>query len=894
MRGYAGSAAAVALLLTAVPGVQVAADGVPTVEQAPVCAIPGQVTLDRSGWRHAKAPRFATSPADILHSAIDPLTPEFLDGERNVADQFRVYASNGHEVAQSVDSGCHWTTVYTPTPDSIESALQSESEIVDLQAAHWGPYLDDDVYVVGRQLVAGQVRRPFVAVRKQDGSFVPGAGLPVFADVVDFSVSRLADHCAWMLTRPLLGPTAGGRDLYRSTDEGATWSRMAEGVPVEALVDTTTQRDLTTCDDVWGRGGRTLWSSHDGGSTFAAAFVAPAVISSASVQPRFRLDKQGAVTTLVPTGLSSIDVFTEDRAWYELAGDARVLRHETTPGVGNASATPNLIGRDPVVVLTPEGVFQHAPQGGSWIDVSPDGKLPADLTANYLSYNKFYGAHGSPTTVAGSTTTELLIKAAEPRPGQVLFKPRLSFAPFGDQSALLTPVATRLAVRPGQSVPVDFDFRLPQVAAALDVDFEIDTTSSMDPAIKGLRESAAGIVKALNQAGLDLYVGIGEFKDFSRIPSTAGEEPPFVYKRRLRLTPPGDSLVNALTKLKQSGGLPDVPEAQTVALDQVLSGAGQGTPPDVLSVEPGQEARFRKGATKVLVLITDSDFHRGPNYPALQAVSTRLREAGVLVVSAVTGGGADQYLALQDASTLARATGAIAGAAGMDCNGDGKADVLPGEPLVCLVRKDGQRLSGIGNTVATLVLNGPMTSRAGFGVRGDVRAVQRLVGGGTPPLVRSAAVTRHLRAYFTCGAADVGKDLRVEVLGLVWNAPVAVASVTVQCRGQAAAPSRPALPFQPPGVDVHTAAVPAPPAPVPGAQVPVQAPNLNPATQPGAQGAAGTAAEAEQSPELAVARQEGDPSESPAMLLMSALVLSGTAAAVRRQRARGLTFAESR
>lgn len=50
------------------------------------------------------------------------------------------------------------------------------------------------------------------------------------------------------------------------------------------------------------------------------------------------------------------------------------------------------------------------------------------------------------------------------------------------------------------------------------------------------------------------------------------------------------------------------------------------------------------------------------------------------VVGLTSGGGSDVD---SDIGILANATGAVAGEAGVDCDGDGVADIAEGEPIIC-------------------------------------------------------------------------------------------------------------------------------------------------------------------------------------------------------------------
>jgi hypothetical protein len=103
-------------------------------------------------------------------------------------------------------------------------------------------------------------------------------------------------------------------------------------------------------------------------------------------------------------------------------------------------------------------------------------------------------------------------------------------------------------------------------------------------------------------------------------------------------------------------------------------------------VERGRQANFDPGASKILVLWTDAPFHQPGDpgdipYPgySLEQVADAINSREPMKVIGI----AADPSAVGDLEQLAIATGSLAPAGGVDCDGDGMADVPEGDPLVC-------------------------------------------------------------------------------------------------------------------------------------------------------------------------------------------------------------------
>jgi hypothetical protein len=179
----------------------------------------------------------------------------------------------------------------------------------------------------------------------------------------------------------------------------------------------------------------------------------------------------------------------------------------------------------------------------------------------------------------------------------------------------------------------DFFFVLPYRAAAqqkplsfstqiqsLDALFAVDTTASMGPSIRNLRDSLRdtiipGVARA---AARGAWFGVGQIEDFPVEPygRVLGPQDDQPFWLRSPITDRQDALQGAVNALL-SGDLPrgnggDLPESQIEALYQIATGEGN-TRAGVVGVPPYRAgiggAGFRTGALPVVTVITDAMFH---------------------------------------------------------------------------------------------------------------------------------------------------------------------------------------------------------------------------------------------------------------------------------------------
>lgn len=147
--------------------------------------------------------------------------------------------------------------------------------------------------------------------------------------------------------------------------------------------------------------------------------------------------------------------------------------------------------------------------------------------------------------------------------------------------------------------PLDFRARLGRA----DIFFLVDTTGSMGAAISNVTSSlSTTIVPAVNDAIADAAMGVGDYRDFPVAPF--GDPGDWAFQVRQTMTNDVPAVQTALRALRAGGGN-DGPESATEGLFRTASG---DTCPDGFG-----EACFRMSSHPIIVLVTDAQFHNGPD-----------------------------------------------------------------------------------------------------------------------------------------------------------------------------------------------------------------------------------------------------------------------------------------
>ena len=602
-------------------------------------------------WVLVQAPKFPDAgPSQVpLAHAVDPAQPNVL------------YLTNGTSLGRSEDGGCTWTFPYqVPTTPTAAGLIDQtvgpllpgkpprafEATITHIAA---GGGL---VYVAVLARPAGATV-PLAAVSADGGhSFRQSSfGLPASGHPLDLEVSRTDPAAAWMLL-------AGGQIVGTDNGGGAWQSRAV--LPVSGGLTAGNGQELwaygATGTDNQGATG--LYRSTDGGRGVRTG----ARLRARRGRGRHRRRTCGRVPPRrrrVPLG----------RQRHIVPAVRAHRRHPASAGHG--------VGEQ-IVAVTTAGV--ELSEAGMWFDATPAGADSlADVRVTATSPARMVVRTGS-GLAAGP------FPVAVPRPAVPegpLVRP-LRRPPPG--AARFQPDGLPITVAPGSQAVVDIGLELPYRVRPVDLFVLADITSSMDPFINGLRRSLDAAVSGLASGGADVRVGLGAFIDYPIQPYGRGEDFPYKLLRRIG---PADQELRDRVEVLFTQGTGDLPESQLAALYQAATGAGQSNalPGSPTYIAPGQDAGFRAGALRVIVLGTDARFHRAEREPVYPGPSTgqtvaALRERGVRVVGVRLSSDARA-----DLDQVASDTGAVAGV-DVDCDGNGRADIVPGQPLVCPLARE--------------------------------------------------------------------------------------------------------------------------------------------------------------------------------------------------------------
>ncbi len=214
---------------------------------------------------------------------------------------------------------------------------------------------------------------------------------------------------------------------------------------------------------------------------------------------------------------------------------------------------------------------------------------------------------------------------------------------------------------------VDEDCGVPTVDCTVaDVLFLMDTTGSMSGEIAQIQARLRDtIIPGLAAEIADVRFAVASFDDFPVGSYGSFGDVPFQLVTSITADVPTTQA--AVNTLRASGGA-DAPESQVEALYQVATGAGISgfVPPRGACGTGIGYPCFRPGATPIILLITDADFHNGPGgaysyfgvsptpHTYSQAVSA-LNAIGAKVLGLMSG--APAY---DDLVAIARDTGAVA------------------------------------------------------------------------------------------------------------------------------------------------------------------------------------------------------------------------------------------
>ena len=644
-RRAAALTAAAVLLLSAGAAAAPEDPDIGRLPAAPTCAEPGAVSRLGS-WAAVRTPEFEQRPLgqgqDVTSYVVSP------------HDQRRVFVTNGTSVLRSLDAGCTWTEVYVlPAVATDEEPLSvAGSRLRDLRVPE-DPRAASRVLAVAQEVAGDEGTRPHLLVSEdgtEDSFERRDTGLPDSGDVTDLEVSPTNPDFVFVslsLTPPPPGPEDGAPDLpplpplpgipgvgsptapdvrsaprgalYLSRDGGASFAAQLD--PTDLAVATSALEELVTdplaANQLWAVSGGVLRHSDDAGATFRAAVPTP--------------EEQAArgwdVTTLVvdagPDRSRRVLAFTRTSAQ---KGGPRLLTSTdsgvtfdeiSAPGPVDSAVLVGADRRTLAVSTTGRRAGVHVlPTDRPAVDVTPlDSDRPFALSTDRTPRATLHAsAPGVLLRYVGPLVTP---PAVDPPPvGAVVDD--VDLPPLG--VGRFTPAADDVKLQAGRSTTVPHRLELPRRTTPLDLYVLVDTTISMKDDLPAVTRDLLALVDRLVAQGVDLRVGLGEFK---------GQESTIAYRRVQGVGPQVDDFRSALTGLKADGfGL----EMQLIALEQALLGAGEG--PDALvpasckaperspdrfvldekrtapPTSPGQAADFSPSHVKVVLTVTDTVFLR--------------------------------------------------------------------------------------------------------------------------------------------------------------------------------------------------------------------------------------------------------------------------------------------
>jgi hypothetical protein len=752
-------------------------------------------------------------------------------------------STNGDGIARSLDGGCTWEETYTSGTGDGEVGLLVYSDSIEGLALPPSPpgRLGYPVYAVTSDADGSRVVRSDNL--GESWRAAPSIGLPYLAELHSIRVAAdprqiwvLAD---WRSTLTSLVETA----FYVSVDSGETFRPVSRALSPGQFTDF--RLDPVDPRVVWAWNEDALYRSADTGVTFSVVDEVEAPVSTVDVQhfPAYEPARVQAFSGSAATAARSTD---GGKTW------------STVKAPGRVTGTANLYTRDAIAMASSSGVHLEAPgliRGR--VDVSPRGlrmtEVEFALGGQVLT---LYGRAGD--VLARRRFTPQLQVVRPPAPVKL---PPIDLTGSNIQDTgptTLSPASASVSLLPGQRRRLDFTLDLAPTPTPLDVFFATDSTGSMSPVIASLREHLQDIINELGASGIDVWFGVGDFKDYP-VPGFGGPTD-YPYRRLREVGPIDEDLETAIEQLRPGGGmgldsaLAATYQAATGLGQEIATGSGTG---GGYWIQPNQGAEFRKDALKVLFIAADvptRDPESNPGYPGpsyrtvIQALNRRgIEHVGLAVDS---GSGSDDQR--ETLGRVSAGTATLAPPGGVDCDEDGEADLEEGAPLVCdLVTERGA--TSIAPAMVGLLRSLQDLQQVSVSVSGDDRVAAVTRNAVVPDVNVKARNRVPFSVELSCTDQTAGESYPLAVQIRAGTRTVASAPVRLTC----VLPETPRIEV-PPAVIAAAAPLlpppPPPPAPVPQVN-PNPQPNPNPQIQqaPQAQANAGMAFEEQEQVQVAYA-----------------------------------------
>jgi hypothetical protein len=722
-------------------------------------------------WTSVPGPRFPIGGAAITDHAADP------------RDAGTIYATNGKAVMKSTNFGCTWAPVYvlgetdaqpfTPETATIRAIVTSEAS-----AGHVHLAIDENVVAL---------TRPHVVSSTNGGNswLVGDAGLPPAGS---FEFMAFAPRAAAV---GYLGIDLGSGSidsLYATSDGGLTWQARTQnigggytGLVVDPLVP----------NELWAWGPAGLHHSTDGGTSFTAiddfvgAAAGPVDVFHAPGSP-------SRIMAFVPDGRFTLRSDDGGETWLE----------NYSPGTPDSVVHGSF--SESVMASSAGDVFAYAAPLFGWINVEAPNAGVVDLSVDRASAPSFYGRTSRTIEIyQGPQGADITL----PEHGfeiPPIFTPDPGSLPeplIPDPK--LNPTKSKVKIAAGETKKQRYSLAMSKVFTPLDVYLLVDTSESAKRFLRGLALTLGDVINELAAAKIDVQIGIGEYRAY---PDGSAREPyrprcdagqqsvpglscenNFVYRQVLDVQPVSPALGDALSNLEAiAGGHYNAPAP---ALVQAATGSGIDLfpPGPQLShdVPKGQGASFREGSFRVILNATDEAFpmppypqdDRPPDQPSIADAVAALDQKAIKQIALALGPGA-----LGDLEQVARGTGAVAPGNGVDCDGDGAADLAPGAALVCMVQQDELEQ---GSNLVPAIVNMVEAVRSSEPVELTAEGRDGVVAKIAPELYPAVEQQRSNVLDFTvtyrCPLAMAGERTDIDLAARSGQSVLATATTTVVC-----------------------------------------------------------------------------------------------------------------